>query len=568
MRALKVVEQVQEPEITTGSSWNGRLQMASLAPNGVKKLRELILKLAVCGKLVPQDPKDEPAIDLFKRIRAGKEKKTQEIDGEELPHPLPKGWMWIRNGQLFTLKKGKNPKNLYEAKRGLPYLDIAALDKGVIRRYTDDASALQSTEEDLLVVCDGSRSGLILDGKKGVVGSTIAVVQCSQEVKGYLKVMFLAAYEHLNKEKKGAAIPHLNTAKLIKTVIGLPPAAEQKRIVAKVDELMALCDRLEAQKQDAASAHEMLVKVLLGTLTQSQAAEEFQENWRRIASSSGSLFASFASLFSTESSIDALKQTILQLAVMGKLVPQNPKDEPASELLKRIKIEKEKLIKLGKIKKEKPLEEVTDVEHVYPLPKNWCWARISEYSLFTEYGLSEKTFDMKDGVPVLKMGDIQNGRVLLGGQKRVSKKVVGLPGLLLKKNDLLYNRTNSAELVGKTGIYLGADDEYTFASYLIRIRCSEGLSNPHYLNLAMCSPLFRKTQINPHIIQQCGQANVNGSILKNMLVPIPPLNEQSRIVAKVDEIMALCDSLKENLSRYNALHEHLATALVEKALAA
>ncbi len=135
----------------------------------------------------------------------------------------------------------------------------------------------------------------------------------------------------------------------------IPPLAEQHRIVAKVDELMALCDQLEAQHSNAADAHEQLVSHLLGTLTQSQSAEDFSANWQRIA-------AHFDTLFSTEASIDALKQTLLQLAVMGKLVPQDPNDEPASELLKRIQAEKTRLIAEGKIKKDKPLAAIAEEE--------------------------------------------------------------------------------------------------------------------------------------------------------------------------------------------------------------
>jgi type I restriction enzyme S subunit len=269
----------------------------------------------------------------------------------------------------------------------------------------------------------------------------------------------------------------------------------------------------------------------------------------------------------TEQSIDQLKQTILQLAVMGKLVPQNPNDEPASVLLKKIAEEKARLIKEGKIKKQKKLPAIIEDEKPFELPVGWEWARIGDASIFTEYGMSEKTFDGIDGIPVLKMGDIQDGKVILGGQKLVQENVEGLPSLFLKKWDLLYNRTNSAELVGKTGIYDGPDDAYTFASYLIRIRCSEECVNPIYLNQSMNTPLFRVTQIEPHLKQQCGQANVNGTIMRNMIVPVPPIGEQRRIVVKVDELMALCDILKSRLHDAQITKVQLADTIVEQAVA-
>jgi type I restriction enzyme, S subunit len=174
--------------------------------------------------------------------------------------------------------------------------------------------------------------------------------------------------------------------------------------------------------------------------------------------------------------------------------------------------------------------------------------------------------DGADGIPVLKMGDIQGGKVFHGGQKVVPSTINDLPNLYLKYGDVLYNRTNSAELVGKTGMFEGEDDTFTFASYLIRIRCQLESVTPHYLTLTMNTPLFRKTQIDPHVKQQCGQANVNGTIMKSMLVPICPLEEQHRIVAKVDELTTLCDQLKARLTDAQNTKLHLTDAIVDQAV--
>jgi type I restriction enzyme S subunit len=323
---------------------------------------------------------------------------------------------------------------------------------------------------------------------------------------------------------------------------------------------MALCDRLEQKQTGSNETHQILVEALLSALTQAADQSDFTAAWQSIADH-------FDTLFTTESSIDQLKQTILQLAVGGKLVPQDLKDEPASVLLEKIAKEKTRLIKEGKIKKQKPLPEIGDEDKPFDLPQGWQWARIGDATLFTEYGMSEKTFDGIDGIPVLKMGDIQDGKVLLGGQKLVPNNVDGLPSLFLKKWDLLYNRTNSAELVGKTGIYDGPNDAFTFASYLIRIRCSKKCTHPRYLNLTMNTRMFRVTQIEPHLKQQCGQANVNGTIMRNMIVPIPPINEQHRIVAKVDELLAICDNLKDRLKDAQITQVQLTDAIVEQAVA-
>jgi type I restriction enzyme S subunit len=264
--------------------------------------------------------------------------------------------------------------------------------------------------------------------------------------------------------------------------------------------------------------------------------------------------------------INQLRQTILNLAVRGQLVSQDPSGEPASELLGRIHAEKARRINAGSLRKEKPLPPIVEEEVPFAIPEQWKWTRIGTASLLTEYGTSVKSDKMENGVPVLAMGAIQEGRVILGNGKKVPREIGDLPQLFLKRLDLLYNRTNSAELVGKTGIYLGDDDAYTFASYLIRIRFLNDLTNPVYANLAMNAPYFRPTQIVPELKQQCGQANVNGSKLRNMVIPMPPLAEQHRIVAKVDELMALCDRLEEQLTTTQTESHGLLEAVLHQAL--
>ncbi|PDS63518.1 restriction endonuclease subunit S [Rhizobium anhuiense] len=258
--------------------------------------------------------------------------------------------------------------------------------------------------------------------------------------------------------------------------------------------------------------------------------------------------------------IARLRRFILDLAVRGKLVPQDPADEPASELLKRIAAERDELVRGKVIRKDAPLA-VSTVRHFpHVIPSSWTWTRVGDTALFTQYGTSQKSHVSQSGVPVLTMGNIQDGCVIWGNEKRIPEASDDLPALYLRTFDLLYNRTNSAELVGKTGIYMGENDARTFASYLIRLRPSLLHSSPIYLNFAMNAPCFRETQIVPLIKKQTGQANVSGSALKSMLIPLPPLAEQHRIVAKVDELMALCDELEATRKERETKRDRLVTA--------
>lgn len=186
----------------------GRGSNNKLEAYGIKKLRELILELAVRGKLVPQDPNDEPANVLLERVlkenaqlplkKGRKSSDSPEITGGDISFELPQGWVYVRNGSLFSLRKGKKPKNISESPIGLPYLDIEALDRGNVLRFTDDETCPRATEKDILVVCDGSRSGLVLDGKSGVIGSTLAVIDTPRMIQPFVKLIFRESYERLN----------------------------------------------------------------------------------------------------------------------------------------------------------------------------------------------------------------------------------------------------------------------------------------------------------------------------------------------------------------------------------
>ncbi|ABM03672.1 restriction modification system DNA specificity domain protein [Psychromonas ingrahamii 37] len=568
----------------TGRGSNKKIELY-----GIKKLRELILELAVRGKLVAQDANDEPASVLLERIATEKaqlvadnkiknQKTLPAITDKEMPFNLPGGWAFERLGNLTSrLGSGSTPrggKNAYVDK-GVIFLrsqnvwnDGLKLDDTA---YISDEThhKMENTRvfpNDVLLNITGASLGRSTIFPKALVTANVSqhvtvirLIHPSICQYLHLAIMSPLVQELAWGRQVGMAIEGLSKKVLEQFEFPVPPLEEQHRIVAKVDELMLLCDLFEQKTESSIDAHKTLVEVLLTTLTDSKNSDELNKNWARVSEF-------FDILFTTEHSIDQLKQTILQLAVMGKLVAQNENDEPASKLLERIAAEKETLIKDKKIKKQKALPPITDEEKPFSVPSGWEWCRIYDASLFTEYGTSEKAFEGNDGVPVLKMGDIQSGKVYHGGQKVVPSTIKDLPNLYLKYGDILYNRTNSAELVGKTGMFEGDDDIFTFASYLIRIRCDFEKVAPQYLTLSMQTPLFKKTQIDPHVKQQCGQANVNGTIMKSMLISIPSLSEQYRIVNKVEELMTLCDQLKTRLNESQQSQLHLADALIEQAV--
>lgn len=558
------------------------------APDAIPRLRRFILDLAVRGKLVEQDPRDEPACELFKRIQTEKARLAQageikmgkplpDIEEDESPFQIPTSWRWVRLNDITSyIQRGKSPK--YATGEGLPVISQKCVQWGGLELESAKLITRDSIKEyepirflrngDLLWNSTGTGTiGRIIKVKepspKLVCDSHVTVVRCLEIDAEYVRSWLRSDHVYAVIEDRAAGSTNqveLTSQLAMNQSVPLPPLAEQQRIVAKVDELMALCDRFETAQAERENRRDRLAASSLHRLNNGADADTFRSHARFY-------FNHLPRLTTRAEHIQQLRHTILNLAVRGKLVPQDPNDEPASELLNRIQSEKERFTKDGSLRKEKPLPPVTEGAVPFSIPTSWSWARIGTCSLLTEYGTSVKSDNAEKGVPVLKMADIQGGQLILGGQKKVPRQIEDLPQLFLKRFDLLYNRTNSAELVGKTGIYLGEDDAYTFASYLIRIRFINALMSPVYSNLAMNSPYFRVTQILPELQQQCGQANVNGTKLRNMMIPIPPLAEQHRIVAKVDELMALCDRLEAQLTTTQTESRRLLEAVLHETLA-
>ncbi len=559
---------------TEKKSGRGRSSGNAGSVYGIKKLRELILELAVRGKLVPQDENNEPASELLKRIAAenaklvaeGKIKKSKplaEITDDEKPFELPVGWEWVRLGNICSyIQRGKGPSYVDNS-------EFIVVSQKCVRWSGLDLSQARFIEPESITKYEPVRflsEGDILWNSTGTgtIGrACIVPTQTSQQVMvadshvtvvrpigfGSLFLWRWIQSPSVQSKIEGVASGstnqiELNTSTVITQVLPLPPLAEQHRIVAKVDELMALCDQLENQHNNATEAHEKLVTHLLGTLTQSQNAEDFNTQWQRISEH-------FDTLFTTEASIDVLKQTLLQLAVMGKLVPQDPNDEPASELLKRIQAEKAKLIAEGKIKKDKPLAEISDEEKPFDLPVGWEWVRLGE---ITNFGTTEKLSFISDETWVLDLEDIEKDTSRLLNKHRFCDK-----RSLSDKNSFLEGDV----LYGKLRPYLNkvivADESGVCTTEILPIRCYGSFSS-HYFKYALKSPHFiNYVNARSYGMKMPRLGTEDG---RKANFPLPPLAEQHRIVAKVEELMVICDQLKARFTTVNQLQQKLADVLI------
>ncbi|AZR34094.1 restriction endonuclease subunit S [Xanthomonas vasicola] len=555
----------------------GNLPLLSGAPNGIKKLRELILELAVRGKLVPQDPNDEPASVLLKRI--AEEKARLVVEGEikkqkllaaldervEL-FELPAGWEWSSLAQVALI----NPRNA-----AADSLEVSFVPMTFIGTRFDDQHAQETrlwgevkkgfthfAEGDVGVAkitpCFENSKACVFSNLINGLGAGTTELHVVRPVGETLDPRYVLAYLKSPQFLLVGETKMTGTAgqkRLPKDFVDtnpfpLPPFAEQHRIVAKVDELMALCDRLEARQADAGSAHAQLVQALLDSLTQARDAEDFAQSWQR-------LVEHFHTLFTTESSIDALKQTLLQLAVMGKLVPQDLSDESAEKLLKRISDHRSTY---GD-KRQKCLAHISELEKPFDLPCQWIWTTLPAIGELAR-GKSkhrprnDPSLYAGGGVPLIQTGDVARANGVV------------------KTHSAMYN----AKGVGQSRLWPAGTMCITIAA---------NIADSAILSFDACFPdsvvgfipdfpgldiryfeFFLRTA-KSHLedfAPSTAQKNINLEILGLLSVPLPPANEVRRIVAKVDQLMALCDQLKSRFSEARRVHEHLANALIGQAL--
>jgi len=540
------------------------------APGGIQEMRELVLLLAVQGKLVEQDPRDEPASKLLERIGAEKKRKAKEskakrtkppppILEEDIAYGLPEGWEWARFGDVATIAA-----NLVkpEAYRDFPHIAPNNIEKGTGRLLEyrtvgeDDVRSGNHRFYSSQIVYSKIRPNLakatIVDFD-GLCSADMYPIEAHIHTAYLLKFMLsrpflLKAVRHDTR----VAMPKINQEELNAIPVAVPPLPEQKRIVARLTKLMALCDGLEARQQKAREDRVRVHDASVDRLLSAQDADEFAEHWQRICDN-------FDLFYDDPANLAKLRQAILQLAVQGKLVSQDPNDEPASELLKRIEAEKERLVKEGAIKKPKPSPTIREAEGDYGLPDNWELVNVDSVSLAVQYGFTASARAEIESPKFLRITDIQDSRVQWDLVPGCEIDTELLPAYELHEGDILIARTGGT--IGKSYLVDGALELAVFASYLIRVVPSTNIL-PAFLKLFLESPDYWR-QLTAKSMGT-GQPNVNGTALRSLVFGLPPLAEQRRIETKVDALMSLCDALENRLDSSRAVSENLLKSVIHQ----
>lgn len=547
-------------------------ELIAEAPDAIAQLRRFILDLAVRGKLVPQGAGDEPASELLKRItrervvRGKREKELPEINAEEVGE-LPTGWSAVPLIALGKWAIGSGfPKNEQGASDG-PYFFLKVSDMNLpenakfittANNFIDDAAAkrMRAAIHPPGTIIFPKIGGAIATNKRRILTRGSAIdnnclgISFSSAIDNEWAYFLLTTLD-FTLYQAGTAVPALQQGSLAAIPVALPPLAEQHRIVAKVGELMGLCDRLEAAREGREKVRDRLSAASLARLNAPD-SEIFQAD---------ACFAleALPALTTRPDQIKALRQTILNLAVRGKLVPQDANDEPASELLKRVASEKKRQgVKHSVI----PLK---DDEVPFELPSGWSWTCVGEICSKTGSGSTPrggKDVYKQSGIPFLRSQNVYNDGLRLDDVAFIDAPThARMKGTRVLPGDLLLNITGGS--MGRCGRVPHDFGDANISQHVAIIRPAvSGMEA--FLHSLVLSPYFQAFIFNEQT--GAGRGGLPKNRMDKIAVALPPLAEQHRIVAKVYALMALCDRLEAALTTADTTRRRLLDVLLAEAL--
>lgn len=457
-------------------------------------LKNSILQLAIQGKLVEQREEEGTAKELLNKIEAEKkqlikegkikkQKELPEIQEDEIPFDIPESWEWQRLSDVCLLTDGVKVKNV-----SLPYLEARYLRGKIDPKIKKSGKFINRGEYVILV--DGENSGeVFITEEEGIIGSTFKVLSINSAMHDKYILNLLRFYQRLFRERKrGAAIPHLDKTLFKTLVIGVPPLEEQKRIVAKIEELMPYVDKYDV----AYSEVEKLNK-------------KFPED---------------------------MQKSILQYAIQGKLVEQREEDGTAEDLYKQIQEEKKKLIKEGKIKKTKALPEITEDEIPFDIPENWKWVRLQEVGELSRGKSKHRPRNdnrlFENGYfPFVQTGDVARANGLITEYTAKYNKFG------IEQSRIWEKGTICLTIAANIGDVAILDFDACFPDSVVGFNAFSPIStNKYFLYGLMCY----KTILDS-MARSTAQKNINIEILSKIAFPLPPLAEQKRIVEKIEEML-------------------------------
>ncbi len=545
----------------------------------VDAFKKLILEMAVRGKLVPQDPNDEPASFLIEKIFKEKEKLIQEgelkkekplppIKEDEILFELPGGWEWIRLGEVVIF----NPRNKLEDDLEVSFIPMKLIEQGFTNKHSYEVKIWKDikngfthfTENDVVLAkitpCFENRKSAIMTNLKNAFGAGTTELHVMRTIENLLDPEYLLIVvktqrfldEGVRSYTGTAGQQRISRAFCMNYNMPLPPLNEQKRIVQKIDEIFEMIPKFQEALEQRVNYKRQLNQTSLNTLTNTSSREEFIKSVQFVVSN-------FDSLYDTTGNIKELRQAILTLAVQGKLLPQDPNDEPASILLEKIQKEKEQLIKEGVLKKEKPLSPIKEGEIPYVLPKSWKWVRLKEICYNFGQKIPRNIFTYIDvGSIDQKNGTIKETLSLIKPEDAPSRA-----RKIVNTGTLIYSTVRpyllNIAIVDKKFVY------EPIASTAFAVMNPFNEVEVRYLYYYLRSNIFT-SYVSTQMVGMAYPAINDANLFKGYF-PLPPFNEQMRIVEKIDMLLALCGDLENRIADCNGFSEQLVDTVIHEVVA-
>jgi type I restriction enzyme S subunit len=490
---------------------------------------------------------------------------------------IPSNWILVTLEEILsTIESGGRPKGgVRNIKDGIPSIGGEHLSNNggfdfsnlryIPKDFFENMKKGKIKKYDVLVVKDGATTGktsFVSDSfpfKEAAVNEHVFILRTNDQVtlSKYLFFWMRSPFgqNSVKDNFQGTAQGGINTLFVKNSIIPIPPLSEQQRIVAKIEELFT---KLDAGVEALKKAKEQIKRYRQAVLKYAFEGK-LTEEWRKsfeLSILNDELKQTQNPQLNTQNSTFKTENSTLNTQ-HSKFTTQNY--EPASMLLELIKAERKK--KLGKKYRELP---PIDTSELPELPKGWVWVRLGEIAEMIQYGTSEKATNKSIGIPVLRMGNIQDGKIIFNDLKYFPKEWPRINEFFLQDGDILFNRTNSAELVGKTAVYKKFHPPAVFASYLIRIKIKKNFYVSDLLSYFINS-IFGRQYIASVVSQQVGQANVNGTKLSFMPLPFPPLPEQQKIVEEIERRFSVADEVEKTIDQCLKQAERLRQSILKKA---
>jgi type I restriction enzyme, S subunit len=546
-------------------------EIALETPDGITRLRELILKLAMQGKLVEQNSNDIPVQKLLEEIEKEKElllksklmkKQSSLVDlkTEEIPFNIPQSWKWTRLGNFVSLLgDGIHGTPEYDNNGDYYFINGNNLIDGKIefKENTKTVSYEQFlkhqrnlNENTVFVSINGTIGNVAFyNNEKVILGKSACYFNLIKIDKFFIKNLINSKYflNYAFSSATGTTIKNVSLKTMREFPVPLPPLEEQKRIVEKIAQLMLLCDKLEAERKSKKKLQLQMNSAAINNLIKANDETSFNSAWSFIANK-------FDTLYSVKQNVTDLRDVILNLAMRGKLVLQDDKDQSAVELHKVILLEKNNLIKRGSIRKQKELPAIKEEDIVYELPESWKWVRLNDFGTWKSGSTPNRSNSSfyEGKIPWVKSGEVKQGRI-----KFTSETITEYA---LEKCSLHINPIGSV-LIAMYGANIGEAGVLEIEAATNQAVCAcntfEGIDNNYLYNLLLSLK-------NNFISQGAGaaQPNISREKIINTVVPLPPYNEQKRIVNRINQLFELCEKLEKNIEQSSQKQTQILNAVL------